>query len=256
MKKPEKTREVLCRWILILLAMGFLSSVVQAADVMLHVNNKSGNDGKYEQRDRYNTGSWGIKGDGSKATVWDGNIWFNSFPGESGKYKIIYHVILEADGQSPYKVTAGGRTLKEDAMPYAGGTYKCNTENYDAKGTIDLGTHQINKGEKINVWGKSVYKCQHSGSWHGAYARCKQLEFKFVSGTTSISETNAAPSISPLNSNNPEETLTLFTVSGLILGTYPFREVTSGQVSLPDGLYLSKSRMGLKLVTIHRDAGR
>jgi hypothetical protein len=146
--------------------------VCVAADVVLEADDKDGYDSEWGKRYEAGTNSWGIDGTGDPLS---GKMWFNSFPGASGTYEVIMGIVAEEDGQPEYKVYAGGDLLKGGKYPCPGGSCDCS-KNTRAQ-TINLGEHHIAQGDKIEVWGKSVYPC---GS-HGAYARWYELRFKPIS---------------------------------------------------------------------------
>ncbi len=118
---------------------------------------------------------WGIKTEYS-GMVYSADMWFNSFPGRTGTYKVEFSVVLEPDGDPEYEVKAGSRRIKKGRYPYSGDSRNC--EGATKKCVLNLGEHKINKGEKINVWGTSVYYCQDKdGKWHGAFTRWYELKF-------------------------------------------------------------------------------
>lgn len=138
------------------------------ADITLKAGDADDYDGVWEPRSSAGKPSWGIKGTGDQL---QGSMWFDSFPGVTGIYSIEFGIIAEDDGPPNYKVFAGDRLLKSGKYPCPDGNCGC-TKN-TAAATIDLGEHAVGNGDRIEVWGKSVYPC---GS-HGAYTRWYELAF-------------------------------------------------------------------------------
>lgn len=139
-----------------------------SADITLKAGDADDFDGVWEPRSSEGKPSWGIKGTGEPL---QGSMWFDSFPGATSIYSIEFGIIAEDDGPPLYKVFAGDRLLKSGTYPCPKGDCGC-TKNTEAA-TIDLGQHAIAEGDRIEVWGKSVYPC---GS-HGAYTRWYELAF-------------------------------------------------------------------------------
>ena len=141
----------------------------------------------WQKRHRYGRATWGIRGSGK---VESGLIWFDHFPGESGEYRIILRGVFEQDGAPFYAVRAGGRTLAEGRFPYLTGKLVCDGEG--APGKLDLGVHRLNRGEKVALWGKSIYEC---GS-HGAYTLWDRLVF--IRQTSAVLNKRYRPKPAPL----------------------------------------------------------
>ena len=59
-----------------------------AQTVVLKADDNTGHDEVWEKRYTDGKNSWGIRGDRENATVYEGRIWFDKFPGVSGKYKV------------------------------------------------------------------------------------------------------------------------------------------------------------------------
>ncbi len=166
----------------------FLLTAAGAAEThLLKASDIDGRDGKMVYRE---TGVLGIKGDSNNGSVWDGNAWFDAFPGTTGKYRIKFNVVIEADGDPQYEVSAGGHTIKSGRYPLLNGKIECSTSS--GNHTIDCGEHTITAGDKINVWCKSVYydkvrDCY--GSYHGAYGRWKSIEFTLIEAQNNDDDT-------------------------------------------------------------------
>ena len=141
------------------------------AAVQLSAGRNSGHDSAWTSRPYGGKPTWGIRGSGYPE---DGEIWFNSFPGASGEYQVTLGVYLEQDGSSSYAVRAGGRTLKDGRFPYYRGKRDCDARGGTSE--IGLGRHTINQGERISVWGRSIYECGK----HGAYALWYSMRFEPV----------------------------------------------------------------------------
>lgn len=171
MKSPVSYRSL---FLVVLFAVAGLAQTYQ-----LSASDVDGRNGEMVYRE---SGVLGIKGDSKNGTVWDGNAWFDNFPGPNGTYRVYFHVVIEADGDPQYELSAGGNTLKKGRYPFLNGSVECSksTGNH----TIDCGEHTIAANSKINVWCKSVYydkvyDCY--GEYHGAYGRWKSIEFVLVS---------------------------------------------------------------------------
>ncbi len=150
------------------------------AEIALQADKASGKDNVWQKRAAVGKPSWGIKGSGNSLS---GSMWFDAFPGASGKYRVELGAVLEFDGQPEYKVSAGGKTLKSGSYPYSMGSRQCDVSKGKDKAVhLDLGTHEIKQGDKIEVWGKSVYPC----GAHGAYTRWWEVRFTSVGTTTAI----------------------------------------------------------------------
>ncbi len=154
--------------------------VAESQTIVLQADNNNGHDNVWQKRADAGKQSWGIEGR-SDGTVLSGNIWFNTFPGENGKYKVTFGVILEDDGDPEYKLSAGTKVLQQGRYSYPSGTRKCEGGTSKAS-TIDLGEQDIKKGDKITIWGRSVYYCQAGGKYHGAYTRWYEIRFEKVGG--------------------------------------------------------------------------
>jgi hypothetical protein len=149
-----------------------LAGVVSAspgADIVLKADDNDGHDNVWEKRYDAGKNSWGIEGN---HRVTSGDMWFAGFPGSDGTYRVTFGVVLEEDGQPKYKVTAGGQTLGQGEYPWPNGD-ACAGKGTKAS-VIDFGEHDINQGDKINVWGESTYECSPE---HGAYTRWYELRF-------------------------------------------------------------------------------
>ncbi len=101
-----------------------------AQTVVLKADDNTGHDEVWEKRYTDGKNSWGIRGDRENATVYEGRIWFDKFPGVSGKYKVELGAVYEEDGAPSYKVSAGGRTLREGRYPYANGAANCKSSKH------------------------------------------------------------------------------------------------------------------------------
>lgn len=143
---------------------GAASEPVPANTLVLLASENSGHDPAWEKRHYYGRKTWGIRGSGVPE---DGNLWFDAFPGESGTYRVTMGVILEQDGSPHYSLKAGERVLKEGRFPYLKGEKNCDERGAPTR--FELGEHFLEKGERISVWGKSVYECGEKGAytlWH------------------------------------------------------------------------------------------
>jgi hypothetical protein len=137
----------------------------------LWADDHSGHDPAWERRAYYFKPSWGIRGSGVSE---EGSIWFDSFPGETGLYEIVLGAIIEQDGSSHYEVYANENLLKKGRFGYAKGEKNCDGRG--RSGQIALGTHRLEKGCRIRIWGKSVYECGKKG----AYTLWYSISFRMV----------------------------------------------------------------------------
>ncbi|MBD3243707.1 MAG: hypothetical protein GF331_24160, partial [Chitinivibrionales bacterium] len=153
-------------------------------DVVLEADNASDYDNCWEARYELNRHTWGIKGN---HVVTDGKMWFNSFPGESGEYQVSLGIVAESDGRPSYRITAGSRVLDEGRYPWGSGTQCSKDKNLDR---IDIGTHHMNHGERIELWGQSTYECSID---HGAYCRWYEIRFVPTGGSTGTPTAILAP---------------------------------------------------------------
>lgn len=137
----------------------------ESQTIVLQADNNNGHDNVWQKRAEAGKQSWGIEGR-SDGTVLSGNIWFNTFSGETGKYKVTFGVILEDDGDPEYKISAGSKVLQQGRYTYPSASRKCEGGKTKAS-TISLGEQDIKKGDKITVWGRSVYYCKSGENYHG-----------------------------------------------------------------------------------------
>lgn len=98
-----------------------------------------------------------------------------SFPGVSGKYSIALTAQTEFDGRSIYRVSINGVVVKSGTYPLSSSVgcscpnNNCSDKNVD----LDVGVHQVNKGDVIQFYGKENFGCGK----HGAYAKWHRLAF-------------------------------------------------------------------------------
>ncbi len=137
--------------------------------IVLKAASHDGKDKCWTKRSRGNS-EMGIVG---SHKVESGNIWFDSFPGETGKYRVGFRVVTENDGHPLYRISAGGTEIAKGSLPLPEGNTLGKGKAY-ADRVLDLGVHEIKKGDKINVWAQSVYPMSKS---HGAYCRWSDLQF-------------------------------------------------------------------------------
>jgi len=136
------------------------SRTLEPNQILLRAGDNNGHDPVWKKRHYYGLATWGIRGSGK---VESGKIWFDGFPGDSGYYDITMGALFERDGRGAYRVVAGERTLQEGEFPYYQGTKDCNSRG--GQGNLSLGRHWIEKGEKITVWGESIYECGEKGAY-------------------------------------------------------------------------------------------
>jgi hypothetical protein len=141
--------------------------------VSLVPDQADGHSPAWERRYYYGKLSWGIRG--SRA-VERGEMWFDRFPGKSGRYRIRLGVILENDGQALFQVQAAERTLADLRLPWASGKKDC--ERRGRPDVLDLGEYELNQGDRITVIGESDYACGLDKG--GAYALWYRLSFEPV----------------------------------------------------------------------------
>jgi len=144
-----------------------------AAGTALRADSHDGRGEVWERRPSAGKSSWGIRGSGIPES---GSIWFDGFPGDSGVYLVELGAVLERDGDPAYKISAAGRVLGQGRYPYACGKLMCAASKRscpDKAAHLNLGTHRIQHGERIEVWGRSRYPC----GAHGAYARWFEVRF-------------------------------------------------------------------------------
>lgn len=160
---------------ILLLALGLLLVLTYTScggggsgQTVLFADQNDGHDEVWEPRRFFGLSSWGIRGLGYPE---GGEIWFNSFPWESGVYDVSLHAGLEQDGSAYYSLRAGERVLSTGRIPYLNGYLDC-----DAPGLaqiIPLGRHTFTQGERIALWAESTYECGDAG----AYAIWESLVF-------------------------------------------------------------------------------
>lgn len=103
-----------------------------------------------------------------------------TFKGTSGTYRITLSIRTEYDGESPYRVSINGTTIKEGNYPLSTALgCDCPHDDWrsvcpDRDRTVDLGTRTVNTGAKITFWGSDTYPC---GEDHGAYAKWHGMTF-------------------------------------------------------------------------------
>ena len=96
-----------------------------------------------------------------------------SFPGEPGTYRLELVAVTEYDGESPYRISINGTTIKEGTYPLSSSLgCDCPTDQWrtvcpDRNEDINLGTHDLNTGDSIEFWGDDEYPCGQ----HGSYAK-------------------------------------------------------------------------------------
>lgn len=101
-----------------------------------------------------------------------------SFPGEAGTYQLVLKAVTEYDGKSPYKFSINGTQVANGEYPLSSPLgCDCPHENWrevcpDRDRDIDLGTHTLNPGDILELWGDDVYPC---GS-HGSYTKWRGVE--------------------------------------------------------------------------------
>lgn len=149
----------------------FKSSAPTSTKVIsLYADKSSGRDPAWKKRHKYGLRTWGIRG---SHKVESGNIWFDKFPGATGRYRIRLHALLEHDGQGAYRLGAGEQILSQGKFPYALNQQHCGKKGvYQA---LDLGDHHIEQGSKISLWGESVYQCPEG---NGAYTMWERIDFE------------------------------------------------------------------------------
>jgi len=99
-----------------------------------------------------------------------------SFPGIDGTYNMTLSIQTEFDGESPFRVTINGQTIKDGHFPLSSSLgCNCPIDDWsnvcpDRNEDIDLGTHTLKTGDTIGFWGDDEYPCGDHGSyakWHG-----------------------------------------------------------------------------------------
>lgn len=153
---------------------------LNAADVVLKADDNDGKDEIWLKRYDAGKKTWGIVGNHQ---IESGSMWFDAFPGESGSYEVILGIVAEEDGRPLYRVSAGETVLDSGKYPCPGGS--CNCSKNTEPETINLGTHTITRGDRIEMWGQSTYTCDGETLDHGAYARWYEIRFKPVGGNPS-----------------------------------------------------------------------
>jgi hypothetical protein len=137
--------------------------------VVLRPDSRDGADPGWQRRYYYGKPSWGIRGSGKPESA---ELWFESFPGPSGRYQVSLGAILEADGCAPFRVRVGKSNLFDGKLPYFGGKKNCEIRGGPQE--LPLGTHDIAHGERVSVWAESVYECGEKG----AYGLWYELRFR------------------------------------------------------------------------------
>lgn len=140
---------------------------------------------KLDAFDDFNCSSgWGNRDGALGRIAYSGSGSCNAtFKGTSGRYRITLSIRTEYDGESPYKVSINGTTIKEGSYPLST-SLGCDCPHDDWRSvcpdrdrTIDLGTRTVNTGDKITFWGSDTYPC---GDDHGAYAKWHGMTFVLV----------------------------------------------------------------------------
>lgn len=202
---------------LIVVILGVCS--LHAADIVLQADHHDGKDNIWRKRYDAGKNTWGIVGNHE---IESGSMWFDSFPGETGSYEVVLGIVAEEDGRPLYRVSAGETVLDSGQYPCPGGSCDCSSNT--GPETINLGTHPISRGERIEVWGQSTYSCDGEILDHGAYTRWYEIRFKPVGGTP------ASPKISLA-----ENSLTFYPVQGYIIpfGKTEVAVENAGEGTLP-----------------------
>ena len=171
------------------------SRIVQDNMVVLPAGTYDDKDEVWTSRPKGGKRSWGIRGSGYAEA---GRMWFDGFPGETGRYKVELGVVLETDGDPEYRVSSGGTVLDEGRYRYACEVLLCGATPEECPFKpryIDLGVHRIETGERIEVWGRSTYPC---GPEHGSYSRWFELRFTKATGESDGEESRLQPELEPL----------------------------------------------------------
>jgi hypothetical protein len=128
--------------------------------IVLAAGDNDGHSPAWTKRHYYGLNTWGIRGSEKSE---EGEIWFSSFPGPSGRYEVQLSGVFENDGSPHIAVYAGEKALFTGRFPYPSGKKDCSARG--ERGMLVLGTHNITHGEKIRVWGRSVYECGEKGAY-------------------------------------------------------------------------------------------
>jgi hypothetical protein len=168
-----------------------LATTADAQTIKLAADKNSGHDSVWVKRYAAGVNSWGIVGNHVPGT--NGNIWFQSFPGASGSYKMELGAVLEPDGNSKYRVYVAGSKVAEGSYPYSTGSKDCSASTLKVS-YLALGTHTVKQGDSIKLWGEAVYPC---GTDHGQYTRWFEIRFTKVGGTTPPPTTKPTKILSP-----------------------------------------------------------
>ncbi len=158
------------------LVVAALSGAANAQGVTLTAGVASGRDPVWKLRPDAGKPTWGIDGTGSPL---NGFVWWDSFPGPSGRYRCELGAVIESDGQSRFRLFAGIEKVFEGQYPAATGTGKvdCGGSSYQAR-YLPCGDQMIAMGSQVRFWGESVYPC---GSSHGQYTRFWEIRFTPIS---------------------------------------------------------------------------
>ena len=160
-----------CCWFLCLLAAQWLTVPgLSVAAVVLKADDHDGKDNVWKARYAAGKNSWGINGTGNPL---NGSMWWNSFPGQTGKYKVELGAVTEPDGNSRYRFFIDDSKVHEGRYPYSTGSLNCSSSTFKAV-YLDIGEHQVQQGAAIRLWGESVYPC---GSSHGQYTGYWEIKF-------------------------------------------------------------------------------
>ncbi len=203
-----------------LLAFVLSACCLNAADVVLEADNNDGKDDIWRKRYDAGKNTWGIVGNHE---IESGSMWFDAFPGNSGSYEVILGIVAEEDGNPLYRVSAGETVLDSGEYPCPGGSCDCS-KNTEPE-TINLGTHTITNGARIDIWGQSTYTCDGDTLDHGAYARWYEIRFK------PVGDNPQPPEISLVRNN-----ITISPTEGYIIpyGTTDIEVQNAGDGTLPD----------------------
>ncbi len=123
--------------------------------------------------------TYGIKGDREHGISSSGEIWWSSFPGNTGTYKVKLGATIEADGDAPYKFMINDNVVHRGKYPFKNNKKNCDDRTVHNT-ELNMKTHYIKKGDRISLWISSVYYCRIRGEYRGQYCRFWGIIFEPV----------------------------------------------------------------------------
>lgn len=162
--------------LLLIACFTLLSYSAAAQDEVLTADGNSGRDSTIATRYAAGVNSWGIAAGLAAGTA--GFIWWDSFPGPTGVYRVEMGAVLEADGNAKYRFLIAQNERARGQFPYAGGVLDCSAgaQSLFEVTTLNLGFHVINNGDEIRLRLESDHDC----GANGAVGRFYEIRFFLI----------------------------------------------------------------------------